>query len=63
MVFTNKDAVIMCTGCPGVPAKLNAKSGQSNTNCGQTELTEDDKDIMPPFFGVCFTVPWGSCEA
>ncbi len=55
--YAIKGATLMCTGCPGVPAQLDADEAptvRSNTN---TQATEADKKIMQPGFGMCIAIP------
>jgi len=57
MIFPNKNAILMCSGCPGVPGRLKAKTGRTVKNSSQPELTEADKDLQSPAFGTCLAIP------
>lgn len=55
--YANKGATLMCTGCPGVPAKLDAKKARTVKLGANIQATEDDKDIAAPGFGMCVAIP------
>ena len=47
----------MCTGCPGVPGKLDAKEARTVKIGNKQQATEADKEIEAPGFGMCLAVP------
>jgi hypothetical protein len=55
--YASKGATLMCTGCPGVPAKLDAKKARTVKIDDNEQATEDDKEIQAPGFGMCLAVP------
>ena len=55
--YVNKGATLMCTGCPGVPGKLEAKQARNVKIGSNIQATEDDKDIAAPGFGMCLAIP------
>jgi hypothetical protein len=55
--YANKGAKLMCTGCPGVPAQLDAKKARNVTLGNKVQATEDDKEIQSPAFGMCVAIP------
>src|SRR3954470_9876048 len=57
MFFANKGATLMCTGCPGVPGKLDATVAPTVKLGDNQQATEDDKTIQQPGFGTCLAIP------
>src|SRR5687768_12079904 len=55
--YANKGATLMCTGCPGVPGKLEAKKARTVKLGNKEQATEDDKDVQSPGFGMCVAIP------
>jgi len=55
--YANKGATLMCTGCPGVPGKLDAKEARTVKIGNKQQATEADKEIEAPGFGMCLAVP------
>lgn len=55
--YANKGATLMCTGCPGVPGKLDAKSARNVKIGANQQATEADKEVEPPGFGMCLAIP------
>jgi hypothetical protein len=41
--YANKGATLMCTGCPGVPGKLDASEGRTVKIGTNVQATEADK--------------------
>jgi A nuclease family of the HNH/ENDO VII superfamily with conserved AHH len=56
-IFAKKDAVLMCTGCPGVPAKLDAKDARTINLENGTIAVDSDKIVAQPAFGTCLIIP------
>ena len=54
--YANKGAILMCTGCPGVPGKLDAQARTVKLS-GSVQATEDDKNLEQPGFGTCLAIP------
>jgi hypothetical protein len=57
MTYVKKDAVLMCTGCPGVPAFLETKSARTVKLEDGIIGVETDKKIAEPGFVTCLAVP------
>lgn len=55
--YVNKGATLMCTGCPGVPGKLDASVARSVKLGSKMQATEDDKNLQQPGFGTCLAIP------
>src|SRR4051812_47859664 len=55
--YVNKGATLMCTGCPGVPAHLDAKEARTVKFGSNQQATEADKEIEAPGFGMCLAIP------
>lgn len=55
--YANKGAVLMCTGCPGVPGKLDTTVARTVKLTDKQQATEDDKKIEQPGFGTCLAIP------
>jgi hypothetical protein len=55
--YANKGATLMCTGCPGVPGKLEASKARTVKIGTQVQATEDDKKVAQPGFGMCLAIP------
>ena len=55
--YANKGATLMCTGCPGVPAKLDASEARTVKIGSNQQATEADKKIAAPGFGMCLAIP------
>jgi hypothetical protein len=55
--YVNEGAILMCTGCPGVPAKLDATKARTVSTGGNIQATEADKKITQPGFGMCVAIP------
>lgn len=55
--FAKKDAVLMCTGCPGAPAKLDASEARTINLENGTIAVESDKIIAQPAFVTCLIIP------
>ena len=54
--YVNKGAKLLCTGCPGVPGKLDSSTRTVKLG-GNEQATEDDKTIEQPGFGTCLAIP------
>lgn len=57
MFYANKGATLMCTGCPGVPGKLDSTVARTVKLGDKQQATEDDKTIEQPGFGTCLAIP------
>lgn len=55
--YVNKGATLMCTGCPGVPGKLDASEARTVSLSDNIQATEADKKIQDPGFGTCLAIP------
>lgn len=55
--YVKKGATLMCTGCPGVPGKLDASAARTVKLGSNIQATEDDKTIEQPGFGTCLAIP------
>ncbi len=55
--YVNKGAKCMCTGCPGVIARLDASKAKSVKITKKIQATEDDKKLAQPAFGTCLAIP------
>lgn len=55
--YANKGAILMCTGCPGVPGKLDAKKARTVKLTDKVQANEDDKSVEQPGFGMCLAIP------
>lgn len=55
--YANKGALLMCTGCPGVPGRLDASAARTVKLGNNIQATEDDKSIEQPGFGMCMAIP------
>jgi hypothetical protein len=55
--YAYKGAQCMCTGCPGMIARLDAKEARTVKLDDQIQATEDDKDFVAPAFGTCLAIP------
>ena len=55
--YVSKGAKLMCTGCPGMIARLDAKKAKSVKRKGPIQANEDDKKIIAPAFGTCIAIP------
>jgi hypothetical protein len=55
--YANKGATLMCTGCPGVPGKLDASEARNVKLGDKQQATEADKNVEQPGFGTCLAIP------
>lgn len=55
--FVHKGARCMCTGCPGMIARLDPKVARTAKLSNKIQATEDDKDFVAPAFGTCLAIP------
>ena len=47
----------MCTGCPGVIARLDASKARTVKLDNKIQANEDDKKLAQPAFGTCLAIP------
>ena len=47
----------MCTGCPGVIARLDASKARTVKLDKKIQANEDDKKLAQPAFGTCLAIP------
>lgn len=57
MTYVKKDALLLCTGCPGVPARLETKEARTVKLDKGVVGVSTDKKIAEPAFGGCLAVP------
>lgn len=57
MIYANENAIVMCTGCPGVPAKVDGKKARTVRIKNKSHLTDADKKLKGIGFGMCFAIP------
>ncbi len=55
--YANKGAKCMCTGCPGMIARLDAKKARTVKLGNKVQATEADKKLISPAFGTCLAIP------
>ena len=55
--YVNKGAKCMCTGCPGVIARLDASKARTVKLDNKIQANEDDKKLAQPAFGTCLAIP------
>lgn len=57
MTYVKKGAILLCTGCPGVPARLDTKESRTVKLAGDIVGVSTDKNIEEPGFVTCLVVP------
>ncbi|MFT3701393.1 MAG: AHH domain-containing protein [Agriterribacter sp.] len=57
MTYVKSDAILMCTGCPGVPARLETSVARTVSLSDGVIGVADDKNIAQPGFGACLAIP------
>ena len=55
--YANKGAQCMCTGCPGMIARLDASKAKTVKLSNKIQANEDDKKLVQPAFGTCIAIP------